>query len=244
MNKIIRTIIVDDDDQWRELVKIRIESHPMLELVGSFDSAYEAHTLIISGAVDLMLLDIEMPDGNGMEFYKRLIVKPFVIFITSHRDFAIESYENNAMDYLIKPLTTARFLQAIEKVISRLTNEKNNKVVNIDSLNDHIFVRENNRFIKVEIDKILFLKALENYVQIITSDKIFVTLLSLKAIEGFFPSSQFQKVNRSHIINLKKITSISAEEVLIEEHVIPISKNYSDLIINSVVKSKLIGRSV
>ena len=236
--KPIRTIIVDDDVDWLELTSIRVKAHPSLEIIGVFSSAIDAYPVITEGPVDLILLDVEMPEVNGMDFMRHLMHPPLVIFITSHLNFAAESYELNAVDYLVKPFSTPRFMQAIEKASLKF-NEKEALTSSRD--NNFFFIRENNQYVKVEIDKILYLNSLQNYTQIITDNQIHTTLMTLTELEEHVPSV-FLRVHRSYIVNISKITSISRTELFINEHQIPIARNLASDVINSLVKSHLVVR--
>ncbi len=238
MKKSIRTIIIDDEEDWREGIADRVEAHPKLELIGVFESPMAAYDLITEGVVDLILLDVEMPDANGVEFMRHLSKPPMVIFITSHRDFAIESYEVKAVDYLLKPLSMGRFMQAIEKVIARLTAE--NEPVSDDTF---FFIRENSSFVKIEIADILFLKSMENYIQIITPTHTYTTLMPLSSAEENLPKAQFLRVHRSFLVNMSKITVVNKTELLIDAHEIPIGRAYADVVFNSLVKGHLMGKN-
>lgn len=238
MKKNIRTIIIDDEEHWRDNIAARAEMHPKLELIGIFESPMAAYDLITEGVVDLILLDMEMPDTNGVEFMRHLSKPPMVIFITAHRDFAIESYEVKAVDYLLKPFSSGRFMQAIEKVMARM-EEKNDPV----SDDTYFFIRENNGFVKIEIANILFLKSLENYTQIITSSRTYTTLMPLSvAIDGL-PDAQFLRVHRSFLVNKAKVTVVNKSELFIDTHEIPIGRAYADVAFNSLVKDNLIAKN-
>jgi DNA-binding LytR/AlgR family response regulator len=238
MKKNIRTIIIDDEEDWRDGISARVEAHPKLELIGVFESPMAAYDLITEGVVDLILLDVEMQDANGVEFMRHLSKPPMVIFITSHRDFAIESYEVKAVDYLLKPLSTGRFMQAIEKVMLRL--EAENEPVSDDNF---FFIRENNSFVKIEVAEILFLKSLENYIQIVTPTRIYTTLMPLSSAENSLPKAQFLRVHRSFLVNISKVTVVNKTEVLIDAHEIPIGRAYADVVFNSLVKGHLMAKN-
>jgi DNA-binding LytR/AlgR family response regulator len=238
MKKNIRTIIIDDEEDWRDNIAYRVEMHPKLELIGVFESPMSAYDLITEGSVDLILLDVEMQDANGVEFMRHLSKPPMVIFITSHRDFAIESYEVKAVDYLLKPLSVGRFMQAIDKVIWHLSLE--NDVISDDTF---FFIRENSSFVKIEIADILFLKSLENYTQIITSTRTYTTLMPLSTAADGLPNAQFLRVHRSFLVNMSKVTVVNKSELFIETHEIPIGRAYADATFNSLVKGHLIVKN-
>jgi DNA-binding LytR/AlgR family response regulator len=237
--KSIRTIIIDDDKDWLTLLEVHVKAHPKLDLIGSFTTAMAAYNLITEGEVDLILLDIEMPDLNGIEFINLMKNMPPVIFITSHAEFALKSYEVNALDYLLKPITTPRFLQAIEKLILKQSSTLENS--NSDE-GAYFFIRENSLFVKIQIDKVLYLKSMENYTQIVTNEQIHTTLLPLSTVEEQLPNDVFQRVHRSYVVNMSKITSVNASEIFINKVLIPLSQNYSQKIMDRLVKGYLLTR--
>ncbi len=238
MKKNIRTIIIDDEEDWRDNIGERVEAHPKLDLIGAFESPMAAYDLITEGGVDLILLDIEMPEANGVDFMRQLSKPPMVIFITSHRDFAIESYEVKAVDYLLKPLSKVRFMQAIEKALTHKNAE--NEAAWDETF---FFIRENNSFVKVEIADILFLKSLENYTQIITSSRTYTTLMPLSSAEEKLPKTSFLRVHRSFLVNKTKVTVVNKSELFILTHEIPIGRAYADVVFNSLVKDNLIAKN-
>ena len=231
------TIIIDDDKDWLELTSIRVKAHTSLNLVATFSSPIAAHPLITGGGVDLIILDVEMPEMNGVDFMRHLVHSPLVIFITSHINFAAESYELNAVDYLIKPFSTARFMQAIEKANIKF-NEKQSSRLPKES--EFFFIRENNQYVKIETDKILYLNSMQNYTQIVTTNQTHTTLMTLTEIEEHLPSSTFLRVHRSYLVNTSKITALSRTDLFINEHQIPIARNIANDVINGLVKSHLV----
>jgi two-component system, LytTR family, response regulator len=237
--KPIRTIIIDDDKDWHDILETLVKAQPQLSLIGSFTSPIAAHALITEGVVDLILQDIEMPDVNGFEFIKSMTKPPLVIFITSHLEYGVKSYEVNAVDYLVKPISIPRFLQAIEKVVAKW-NEKQAQSLPDDS---YFFIRENNSFVKIEMEKILYLKSLENYTQIITLDHVYTTLIPLSDIKGQLPDPLFKRVHRSYVVNISKITSVNKTEIRINHHEIPLTRSYVDALFDTLVNTHLITKN-
>jgi two-component system, LytTR family, response regulator len=237
--KPIRTIIIDDDKDWLDILETMVKSQPQLSLIGSFTSAVAAHSLITEGSVDLILQDIEMPEVNGMEFIQRLSKPPMVIFVTSHPEFAVKSYEVNAVDYLVKPITIPRFFQAVEKVTSKWSE----KQAQPSTENAHFFIRENNNYVKIDMSKVLYLKSMENYTQIITTDQLYTTLMPLSDVKEQLPPDIFLRVHRSYVVNLSKITAVNRTEVFINEHEIPLTRSIGDSIFETLVKAHLISKS-
>ncbi len=235
----IKTIVIDDNVDWLEIIAAGVNAHPKLELIGTFNSPVSAHSLITEGKVDLIFLDIEMPEVNGFEFAKYLINPPLIVFVTSHRNFAVESYEINAVDYLMKPYSIPRFMQAVEKASLKLNEKRGATSLKYDSF---FFIRENNQYVKIETDNILYLSSLQNYTQIVTSEQTHTTLMTLTELEEHIPPSVFLRVHRSFIVNTLKINSVNRTEIIINDHVIPIARNLATDIINSLVKSHLVTK--
>jgi DNA-binding LytR/AlgR family response regulator len=236
--KPIRTIIVDDTPDWLDIIGKLVNAHPQLSLVGSFTSPMEAHSLITEGDVDLILQDIEMPDVNGMEFIQMLTKPPLVIFITSHLQFAAKSYEVNAVDYLVKPISVPRFLNAIE-VMAKWAEKQAPPLPE----NGYFFIRENYNFVKIEIDKVLYLKSLENYTQIVTLDHVYTTLVPLTTLKEKLPDALFMRVHKSYIVNISKITSFNKSEIFIKDYEIPLTRSFADGLFDTLVKTHLISKN-
>ncbi len=237
--KTLRTIVIDDDFHWNKIITQSVNAHQHLECVGSFHFPLDTYQIISEAKVDLILLDIEMPEINGVQFYKRLKNPPPVIFVTSHRDFAVESYDLQAIDYLIKPFDDLRFIQAIERFISFSKFQNPEKKPS----NNVILIKENNRYYKLNCDDILFLKSLDNYVQIITIERSYTILKSLKELEVELPVSQFLRVHRSFIANINKITNFNTTELIINKHEIPIARSFADVVLNALMNDTFMVNS-
>lgn len=231
----MRTIIVDANKNGRESLIRSVNAHPRLKCVGIFDIIQKAHDAIVSDQIALILMDVDMPDANSLAFIRHLVNPPMVVFITANRDYAVESYALNVVDYVIKPYTTARFFQAIEKVF-RLVKEQNMPHKRF------FFFKENSHFIKIEMDKILYLKAMENYTQIITEERSYTVLGRLATIEKQLPPSVFSRTNRSCLVNMSKITAINKAEILIDTHSINLTRAFAEAIFNSYINVHLIGK--
>ena len=235
----IRTIIIDDDKDWHDILKVLVDAHPKLELVGTYTSPIVAYNYIAQNEVDLILLDIEMPEINGLDFIKSMVKPPHVIFITAHPEFAVKSYEVNAVDYLVKPITAHRFLQAIEKVMLKWNDINALQTVNQEQF---FFIRENNFFVKIDVNNVLFLRSMENYTQIVALDRTYTMLMSLSAVEEQLPPSVFQRVHRSYVVNISKITLINKTELYINDYKVPLTRTFADKIMANLVKSHLITK--
>jgi two-component system, LytTR family, response regulator len=231
----MRTIIIDADVQGRESLTHSVKAHPRLEWIGTFDSCLKAHDLVVSDSIELILMDVDLPDVHGLAFLRHLVNPPLVVLLTANHDYAVESYELNVVDYVLKPYTTARFLQAIEKVF-RLVKEQNMPHKRF------FFFKKNSHFIKIEMDKILYLKAMENYTQIVTAERNYTILGRLATIEKQLPPSLFLRTNRSCLVNMSKITAINKAEILIYTHSINLTRAFAEAIFNSYINVHLIGK--
>jgi len=224
----MRCIIVDDEPIAREGLEVLINKVSELKLVESFDSADSASEYIKTNLVDLIFLDIEMPEINGLEFARTIPPNTLVIFTTAYSEYALDSYEVDAVDYLVKPIEYERFKKAVNKAIayhSLLINEEKEE---IESDNDFIFVKSERRYFKVNYDGILFIQGLKDYVIIQTESKRIITKMYLRTILELLPAKMFFRINKSYIVNLKKIDSFDNNDVFIGEHEIGIGATYRE----------------
>lgn len=195
-----------------------------LVLAGECDNAMDAYNMVNKEPVDLLLLDIEMPGMTGLELTKNLGNKsPLIIFTTAKTDYAVEAFELNVVDYLIKPVSTARFLQAIEK--AKEVNESNKLDVRIEE-KEFVFVRDNGILKRIDINDILYLEAMGDYVKVHTAQKFHVVHSTLKAIGEKLPLSKFMRVHRSYIVALNKIDFIEEGVINIGKNPIPVADAY------------------
>jgi DNA-binding LytR/AlgR family response regulator len=220
-----RCVIVDDEGLARGLIKNHLAQLDDFELVASCGSAIEASKILKEEKVDLLFLDIEMPVLKGTEFFKSLMHKPKVIFTTAHRDFALDGFDLNAVDYLLKPITFARFFKAIEKFL-----EQNQSFVNPlentgESKTDYVFVRKDRKQVKVFFDDILYIESIKDYIKIMTHGD---TLLIKERLKSFVEAldDRFFRTHRSYIVNLDKITAYTKQDIEIGKLEIPIGDSY------------------
>ena len=217
----IKTLIVDDEQGAHKILENYIERTPELELSGNAFHADAALTFLKNNPVDLIFLDITMPEVNGFEFLKMLDDSPFVIFTTAHSEFALESYEYNAVDYLKKPISYDRFLQAVSKL--KIWIEKD---VRMEEYRKEIELKIEGNITRLSLSKILFVQSMGNYVKIFTDDKTLVTQITTSDLENNLPKSSFIRVHKSFIVNKQKIVSASDDKILIEDHEVPVGKTF------------------
>ncbi|MDY0201534.1 MAG: LytTR family DNA-binding domain-containing protein [Bacteroidales bacterium] len=229
----MKCIIIDDDEITRSVIEDYVKRTSFLTLAEVFSGAVEAINYINEGnTVDLIFLDIEMPEMTGIEFLDTITQKPEVIIVSSREKYALEAFEYNVIDYLLKPATYARFFKAANKALENFDKNKQ------DSSVDEIFVKKGNSLVKVKYSHILWIEALENYVVINSLTDKFTIHFTMKAIENQLPTPQFKRVHRSFIVNLKAISSIEDNSVVIKladgRKVIPIGKSYRDQLLNDI----------
>ncbi len=235
----MKCIIVDDEPIAREGLEVLINKLPELNLVGSFDSAGSASEYMNCNPLDLIFLDIEMPGINGLEFARTIPQETLVIFTTAYSEYALDSYEVDAVDYLVKPIEHARFKKAVDKATiyhSLLVNEEGQEEV--EPANDFIFVKSERRYFKVNYEDILFIQGLKDYVIIQTGDKRIITKMYLRTIHELLPPKMFFRINKSYIVNLDRIDSFDNKDVFIGEHEIGIGNTYREDFFKIVISYK------
>ncbi len=211
----IRCIVLEDEEPAQNLMRNYFNRMPEIELVEVFDNALDASYFLKTNTVDLIITDIEMPRLTGLDFIRMLLPKPQIIIITAYPNFALESYELDVVDYLKKPVSFERFQKSIEKVKHYLTNgivQENNKDESL-----FILVKENGKSIKVELDKIIYIEGLKDYVKIvIDEDRPIITHSTMKNMEEYLPPPKFIRVHKSYIISSDRIASFDATNSIIE----------------------------
>lgn len=221
---IMKCIIVDDNKMARMAMKQLVSQVKNLELVKECATAMEAYNEITNEPVDLLLLDIEMPEMTGLELIKNLgNKKPLIIFTTAKKDYAVEAFELNVVDYLIKPVAPARFLQAIDRANEAL--ESNKEEVKVGE-QEFVFVKDNGILKRINVDDILYLEAMGDYVKVHTPQKFHVLHATLKSIEEKLPASKFLRVHRSYIVSLNKIDYIQEGMIAIGKASVPVADTY------------------
>ena len=238
----INCIIIDDEPLARKGLKEYIADVDFLELAGEFDNPLKAAGLISNGKAQLILLDIQMPKITGIDFLKTLQTAPPVIFTTAYPQHALEGFELNALDYLVKPISFDRFLKAALKAKEYYeVREKNHAETNLAAA-DYFFIKADNKLVKILYDDILFAEALQNYVVIHTKDKKYITYLTFKSVEEYLPADRFIKTHKSYIVSAGKIDSIEGSNIRIGTHDIPVSRNLKEEVMEKLLKGKFLKR--
>ena len=223
----INCIIVDDEPMAREILENHLSKIEKMNVLGSCKNALEAFYIISTQSVDLIFLDINMPEISGLSFAKSINKKSKVIFTTAYREYAVDGFDLQAVDYLLKPISFERLLQALNKYLNENTLVKNDEQVQIEEeKSDYFFVRSDRKMIKISFPEILFIESLNDYLKIHLRDKMVVTRETIINIEAKLPQKDFLRVHRSFIVALNTIDSFTTELVEIGEKQIPISRTY------------------
>ncbi|MCW3091998.1 MAG: DNA-binding response regulator [Ferruginibacter sp.] len=238
---LIHCIIIDDEPLARKGLREYIEDVEFLHLTGEFDNPLQATELLGTGAVDLIFLDIQMPKITGLEFIKTIKHPPPVIFTTAYPHYALEGFEVNAMDYLVKPVSFDRFLKAALKAKDYHASKAKN-VAETAGGSDFFFIKSDNKLVKIQLDDVLFAEGLQNYVCIHTIQKKYITYLTFKAMEAYLPEDRFLKVHKSYIIAASKVESIDGNEVWVGGQHLPISRNLKEEVLDKLLKGKFLKR--
>jgi DNA-binding LytR/AlgR family response regulator len=228
----IRCLAIDDESLALDLIEDNIRKVPFLELVKGCKSAFEAMEILQNEKIDILFLDIQMPDITGIQFLKSLQTRPLVIFTTAYEKYALEGFELDVIDYLLKPFSFDRFLKAINKAQDYLhlkgSNASYETANEIQATSGYIFVKADYKLVKINFNEILYIEGLKDYVKIYTEEKPVLTLMSLKSLEEKLPPADFVRVHRSFIVSIKKIRFIQRNFIHIGNKEIPISENHKE----------------
>lgn len=225
---LIKCMIVDDEPIARDILRNYIASTPGLELVKSCMSATEAYEGLYQYPVDCILLDIQMPVITGTDFLRSLRNPPLVIFTTAYHQYAVEGFELNSLDYLLKPITYERFYQAVQKVRERLELKRSNKEQEPARSADYIFIKQDTKLIRIDFRQIRYIEAERDFSKVYLPEKWMLAGMHLKMFESMLPPELFVRIHRSYIINLSGVTSINGNMAELGKDQIPIGANYKD----------------
>ena len=222
-------IIIDDEPLAREAIEILVKDTSQLNLLGMFNNALAASKFMEENPVDLIFLDIQMPGITGIEFARNISKRSLVIFTTAYSEYAVDSYEVDAIDYLIKPIDPERFHKAVNKAIAYHSLLLKEEKENIEAGNtEYFFVKSERRYFKINYKDILFIEGLKDYVIIQLDEQRVITRMNLKNIFDLLPKHDFLRVNKSYIVNTKHIDSFDNNDIFIKTHEIAIGNTYRD----------------
>lgn len=223
----ISCIAIDDEPLALKQIAAYIDKTPYLVLIEQFESALKAISFLQENEVDLMFVDINMPDLSGMDFVKSLNDPPKVIFTTAYSEYAVDGFRVDAVDYLLKPIGYSDFLKAAEKAKERIKPNVSASTL-IESNEEFLFIKSEHKILRINLSDIKYIEGMREYLRIhLQSEKPVMALMSLKKMEEFLPDTSFMRVHRSFIVNLKKITTIERNRIVFDKDVyIPVSEQY------------------
>ena len=237
----ISCIIIDDEPLARKGLKEYIAEVDFLDLNGEYNEPLKAVKQITDGSIQLIFLDIQMPRITGLDFLKSIKQPPPVIFTTAYPQYALEGFELNALDYLVKPVSFDRFLKAVLKVKEFYEVRQKNKSVPQAS-EEYFFIKADNKLVRILHDEILFIEALQNYIAVHTVFRKYITYLTFKSIEEYLPENRFIKTHKSYIVSASKIDNIEGNVISIGSHQVPISRTSREEVIERLLKGRYLRR--
>ena len=240
----INCLVVDDEPVARKGIAGYVEQTPFLSLAGTCKSALEANEFLRQNQIDLLFLDIQMPDLTGTDFVRSLDNPPAIIFTTAYREYAIDGFELNAIDYLVKPISFQRFLKSANKALSHFGKSVLPAPAGEEKEVDHFFIKSDGQFIKIKLEDVLYFESEKDYVFIFTKKKRYLNLISLKQLEKQLPPEKFIRVHRSYIVALDKVEMMEGHKLIIQGKEIPVSRNSQEMVYNKLVEGKLWKREL
>ena len=233
----LKCLIVDDEPLARECLMNYVREIDFLQTVGTANNPIELAQLLDGQAVDVVFLDIQMPKMSGMDFLRQHRQLPSIILTTAFPGYALEGYTLDVVDYLLKPITFTRFFQAVSKV--RRQHVSRDTVTAAAAVLDYFYIKCAQRYERIRIDEVLYVKALQNYVEIYTLRGRFVTLLSLSSVEEYVGGHSFVRVHKSYLVPMHRIDAIDGNELVIGAHRIPVSRSQRSEVLERVVAGRL-----
>jgi len=222
----LNCIIIEDEPLARNLLSDYVKKVPSLNLVQAFGNPLEALEVLRTQPVDILFLDVQMPQLTGISLLKVLQNKPMVILTTAYSEYALEGYELDVADYLLKPVTFERFLKSVDKVSQRLTENRPAQIIESPTLPNYVFVKDGTKSVKVMLDEILFVEGLKDYVTIHTQQQKITTLQRMKTLEEQLPADKFIRIHNSYIVAVQAIEVVHKNEVQIGANSLPIGDTY------------------
>jgi len=231
----IKCVLIDDEPLAIKVLQNYFSNFTDFEVIATFNNSLEALDFINSTAVDAVFLDINMPMMTGFELISLIENKTKVIITTAFREFAAESYDLDVLDYLVKPIPLPRFIKCINKITTEY-NLKNNIKVETTKGDSHIFIKVDKKMMKINIEEILFIEGMKEYIKVVTPDKTYITHKSLTSLSEELPADRFLRIHKSYVIALNKVKSIEGNRIQIQSYTIPIGRNYSKDVKNKILE--------
>ncbi|HRR09943.1 MAG TPA: LytTR family DNA-binding domain-containing protein [Rhodothermales bacterium] len=223
----MRCLLVDDDDMARMLMEHYISQVSDLELVATCESAIQAANVLKKQSVDLIFLDVEMPEMTGLEFIQSLEHRPMVVLVSAKEQYAVEAFDVEVTDYMVKPVKYARFLKAVQRAQSRIQATKEKALPE----QDYVFIKTEGRLVKLALTDIQWIEAQGDYVRIHTVKENYVVHGTIKGFEEKLPTNAFSRVHRSFIVRIDQIVDIADSSIVIGRSVIPIGASFKDMLL-------------
>ncbi len=226
----IRCVAIDDEPLALELMKEYVSKFPVLKLIQTFDDAISGVEFLRNAVIDLLFLDINMPDITGIDLVRSLEKKPIIIFTTAHKKFAMDGFDLDALDYLLKPIPFERFARTVNKAVEYFHYKR----TALEDTQRSLFVRSEYRLVKIDLSTIEYIESLEDYIKIhLAHGKFVLTLMTLKAILEKLPSEKFKRIHRSYIVPVARVSSVLNRKVQLNGSMeLPISDSYADFVEN------------
>jgi len=240
--KTYNCIIVDDETLAQELIEVHLAKISNIHIVAKCHTAMEAMNVLNNSHIDIMFLDIQMPDITGIEFLKSFDTPPLTILTTAYSEYALEGYELNVIDYLLKPIRFDRFFKAIAKALTILKEPIETSIIEPKTIEgDYIFVKSDYKAVKIAFNELVYIESMQKYVKFYLKDKMVMSLMSLTSLTEILPSSKFFRCQKSFIVNLTKIETIDGNQLLLNNKTkIPVSKVLKPVLIELIDKNKLL----
>lgn len=237
--KQIRCCVIDDEPLAAQLISSYIDRLPFLENMGAFAKAQDTIKLILDGRIDLIFLDINMPQLNGLEFAKIIPPTTRVIFTTAYDNYAVESFKVNAIDYLLKPISFEEFRKAAARALTVMRSQPGTQMSDEPEV---IIVKSEYKLVQIAVDDIVYVEGLKDYVKICTTNGTVMTLMNIKTLEQHLPKTRFMRVHRSFIVNTSHIKTIERNRIVFGNVYIPVSESYKQ-VFAEYVNNHLVGTS-
>jgi DNA-binding LytR/AlgR family response regulator len=236
--KKLSCIIVDDEPVARKILHEFVEQVPFIDVQGKFENAMKAEAFLKNNIVDIIFLDIEMPKVSGLQLLQKMHIESIVILTTAFPQYALEGYELDVIDYLLKPFAFSRFLKAVQKAKDYYAL-KHLAAATLQP--SYIFIKSDKRIEKIELNDILYAESVGNYVSIYTAGKKLLAYLTMKSLESQLPLNEFIKIHQSYLVNASKIDAIEGNEIKIGSRSLPMSRNYREIVMK-IIHQRLLKR--
>jgi DNA-binding LytR/AlgR family response regulator len=230
---LIRCIIIEDERLAQDVIKSHLERSGRFNLIGTYRNAPEANEAIEKEEIELIFLDIQLPGMTGLNFLRSLSNPPLVVFTTSYPEYALESYEFNVIDYLLKPISYERFSKTIDKIIDGKifkSGSTETKALN----REYIFIRSNSKFYKISFSDIIYIEGMKDYLKIHTPEHVIITHQTMGEMENILPSNQFMRIHKSYIVSITRIKAVSGNSVDMVKALLPIGLHHKERIMNFI----------